>query len=796
MNNVEILFLVSIVIYSLLNGFDKRLTVIRFRFKERNFALKYPKISSALRHISIYSILISICAFIMLQYNFGLLRILLYTDPLILTVAIYTMYGIYISFVQFLISYSASNGKDLFWGKSKTKLILMDTIEYRVFNSTLFRVLFLYLAFYSIMNFQEIYLLKQYHSYADSLFYVAIAIIITEYIFLFIKGLIISNLLFHVQEDVDRITRQVKTLVFSEYLHVFNRSLSSDDDDFVEWLFYDVSNIEYLQREEMVYQVMNHIYSSNKQTWEDRDNRVANYFEMLLKRFSKEKRYHELHKLKQVNRQFWRCYERSELKLPLDKLVNIYLKQENFVFNFMKKESDGNREKFSILFETFYKKECSYSNNIKFPDYPDVIWNTISSPQDIILLSKSVRKLQLIKCLQYLVHEDHICCTSIITERIKHGYSEFLISILKRKKELIILMKESEIGTLLALNKCNANILNQVNNKQIYIDDYLDFGKTLEDELKATLVCYIRDLDNNKDNQDIIKKIAIYLDIKYIMFFICYRVLYTGPDETKWKSEITFFKDLIFPRSYNEAILTEENIYAVSKLIENYRFSNIGHRISSDLICWILNNLKSPINEMLVKECNDRPYLNLSLYISFRYIFRKEFTRHRMFEVFESLNDESRVEFIVGISKLRNVMCEDYFVQAIYESFGYQKNSLNIDVIMNKFGFEAFMTVANFVDMGNFIDYIGANTWTNNNNAYLFLLMMFGEFDHQKWLLSIDVDSRKELARHYEIIISQSNKAPEDFVDELENRALRIGINTPPHRREKIVDTLKMLILQ
>lgn len=795
MNNIEILFLVSIVVYSLLNGFDKRLTVIRFRFKERNFAFKYPKISSVLRHLYTYLMLSSICAFIILQYNYGLFRILLYTDPLVLTVAIYTMYGIYISFIQFLISYSASNGKDLFWGKSKTKLILMDTIEYRVFNSTLFRVLLLYLAFYSIMNIQEIYLLKQYHSYADSLFYVAIAIIVTEYIFLFIKGLIISNLLFHVQEDVDRITRQVKTLVFSEYLHVFDMSLSSDDHDFVEWLFYDASNIEKSQREEMIYQVMNHIYSSNEQTWEVRDNRVANYFEMLFKRFDRENRYHELYKLKQVNRQFWRCYERSGLKLSLEKLVNIYLKQENFIFNLMNKESGGNREKFSTLFETFYGEECSYSSNIKFPDYPDAIWNTISTPQDIILLSESVRKLRLIKCLHYFVHEDDICCTSTIMERIKHSYSEFLISILKRKRELIILMKESEIGTVLALNKSNANILNQMH-KQEYLDDYQDFGKTLEDEVKATLVCYISGLDNNEDNQDIIKKITIFLDVKYIMFFICYRILYTGPDETKWKSEIIFFKELILPRSYNETILTEENIQAVSKLIENDRFSNIGHRIGSDLICWILNNLKSPINEMLVKECDDRPYLNLSLYISFRYIFRDEYSRYRMFEVFDSLNDEIRADFIVGISKLRNVMCEDYFVEAIYESFGYHKSSLNIDVIINKFGFESFMAVANFIDMGNFIAYIGANTWINNNNAYLFLLMMFGEFDHQKWLLSIDVDSRKELARHYERIISQSNKAPENFVDELANRALRIGINTPPHKREKIVDTLRMLILQ
>lgn len=791
MNNIEILFLVSIVVYSLLNGFDKRLTVIKFRFKERNFALKYPKISSALRHLFTYLILSSICALIMVQYNFGLLRILLYTDPLVLTVAIYTMYGIYISFIQFLISYSASNGKDIFWGKSKTKLILMDTIEYRVFNSTLFRVLLLYLAFYSIMNLQEINLLKQHHSYADSLFYVSIAIIITEYIFLFIKGLLISNLLFHVQEDVDRITRQVKTLVFSEYLHVFNRSLSSDDYDFVEWLFYDVSNIEKSQREEMIYQVMNHIYSSNEQTWEVRDNRIANYFERLLNRFSRENHYFELHKLKQVNRQFWRCYELSGLKLSLDQLVNIYLKQENFIFNFMIKESCGKREPFSTLFKTFYEEECSYSNNIKFPDYPDAIWNIVSTPQEIILLSESVRKLRLIKCLHYSDRKDDICCTKIITERIKHSYSEFLISILNRKKELIILMKESEIGTVLVLNKCNAQV-----HENEYIDDDQDFRKTLVDEVKATLVCYISDLDNTEVNQEIIKKVAIFLDVKYLLFFICYRILYTGPDETKWKSEIIFFKDLILPRSYNETILTEANIQATSKLIENRRFSDIGHRIESDLIYWILNNLKSPINEMLVKECDDRPYLNLSLYISFRYIFRDEYSRYRMFEVVDSLNDESRADFIVGISKLRNVMCEDYFVQAIYESFGYHKSSLNIDVIMNKFGFESFMTVANFVDMGNFIAYIGANTWKNNNNAYLFLLMMFGEFDHQKWLLSIDVDSRKELARHYERIISQSNKAPENFVDELANRALRIGINTPPHKREKIVDTLRMLILQ
>lgn len=796
MKNIEIVLVVSLVTYFLFNEFDKRVTRVKFRIKERNFTLKYPKISSTLRHLSIYLILGCICAFLVVQFKYGVLSILLYTDPLVLTIAIFTMYGIYISFIQFLISYSSGNSKDLYWGKSKTKLILMDTIEYRVFNSLPFRALLLYLALCSLVNVQNIHLLKEYHAYADSLFYVALAIIIIEYIFLFIKGLVISNLLFYVQEDGDRITRQVRISVFNEYQHAFSRSLKSDEYDFVEWLFYDVSNVEESQREEMLYQVMNHFYSSYERIWGIRNNRVAVYLENLLNRLSREDSYLELYKVRDFNRQFWFCYDRSGLKLSLKKLMDIYIKQENYIFNFINKESGGDKEAFSTIFESFYEVNGRHSNNEKIMDCPEVIWNAISSTNDVILLSESVRKLRLIKCLNNSMLEDDSFSTTIITDRINRCYCEFLISILKRKKELIILMNDAEISTVLDLNNCNAYTLNHEDEQKSIEYDYLDFEKTLDEKVKAMLLRYIRDLENSEDNQRIIKKIAVFLDVKYIVFFICYRILNTGPDGGKWKSEILFYKDLIFQRSYNETVLSEENIQFASKLIVDERFSLIGHRIGSDLVSWILHSIKSPINEKLVNECLTKPYLSLSVFISFRYIFKDVCTGYEMFQVFDKLDYMSRAEFIMGVSTIRNVMCEDYFVEVIYSSFGYHKSSIDISTMVNKFGFESFMTVANFINMESFVVYIGTNKWINNNNVFFFILMMFGEFDSQKWLQSLDVESSKEFAREYERIISKSSKAPEEFVDELINRALRMGIITPPHKKEKIVDTLRMLILQ
>ncbi len=225
------------------------MTRIRFRFRERDFALKYPTISSLINLLVGYIVIILLFIFTILQEKMQFIRIPLNCDPIVLTVAIYTMYGIFVSFIQFLISYSSTNNRDLYWGKSKTKLIIMDSIEYRVFNSTLFRMLLLYLSVYSILDLKKMFLLSEYHGYANSLFYVSITIIIIEFIVLFIKGLMISNVLFYVQEDRDRINIQIKRNIFNEYQLIFNESIKSHDYDFVEILFADLSNIEKSQRE-------------------------------------------------------------------------------------------------------------------------------------------------------------------------------------------------------------------------------------------------------------------------------------------------------------------------------------------------------------------------------------------------------------------------------------------------------------------------------------------------------------------------------------------------------------------
>jgi hypothetical protein len=284
------------------------------------------------------------------------------------------------------------------------------------------------------------------------------------------------------------------------------------------------------------------------------------------------------------------------------------------------------------------------------------------------------------------------------------------------------------------------------------------------------------------------------MEVKYIMFFITYRILYTGPDSSKWKEEILFFKELISSRYYEDNILGKQNVDFVAKAIANDNIGHIGHRISSDLIKWIFHNINSPINENIVKECSERKYLSLAIFISFKYIFKEENFYYSTLEDMNHLNDELRIQFINEVSKIRGVMKEKYFIEVLYSFFGYQKNQIAIDKLILYGNFETFMIVSNFINMKKMMEYINTHEWIGNDGVLKFLLIKFSEFDYRELLSSLDSEVQLNLARQYERIIAQSLKTVDEHVNDLCIRALNLGNEIPQHRKDKAINILKILI--
>ena len=794
MDNISIIFMCTIIVYLLFIVIDKKMTRLRFRFKERDFELKYPTINSIIKLLIGYITIILLFIFTVLQQKKQFLRIPLNCDPIVLTVAIYTMYGIFVSFIQFLISYSSTNNRDLYWGRSKTKLIIMDSMEYRVFNSTLFRMLLLYLSAYSILDFKKVLLLSKYHNYADSLFYVSITIIIIEFIVLFIKGLMISNVLFYVQEDGDRINTQIKRNIFNEYQLVFNDSIKSHDYDFIKILFADLSNIEKSQRGEMIYSVLCHVYSWYQWVWESKDKKMLVSLEKIFQRSGKQNSYYKLASLRLINSNFWNQYGQSKLELPFEKLLKIYTKQQDLMFHFIQKESGGDKEEFSSMFEAVYKADNTLLNEIKFFDFPEAVWKAISSQKDIISLCDSARNFQMMERLYHAFESNDYCCTESLREIIIERYCNFIIKVLKKEKELVLQMDGRNIEYSLDIkswkeDKENCDQIQKGDTYKIYID----FREDLKRALKNKLLHYFIELENNELNQNFIKKLSGFMEVKYIMFFICYRILYTGPDYYKWKEEILFFKELISSRYYADKILSKQNVDFVAKAIADDNIGHIGHRIKVDLINWIFHNINSQVNENLVKECSEREYLSLAIFISFKYIFKEEYY-YSTLEDTNFLNDEIRLQFINEISKIKGVMKEKYFIEVLYSIFGYQKDQIGIDKLMLNGNFEMFMVVSNFINMKKVIEYISINEWIVNDGVLKFLLIKLSEFEYQNFLSSLDTKVQQNLARQYERMLPQSYKTVDEYIDDLCIRASYLGDDIPQHRKDKAINILRTLI--
>ncbi len=795
MDNISIIFMCTIIVYLLFLVIDKKMTRLRFRFKERDFELRYPTLNSIIKLLIGYITIILLFIYTVLQEKMQFLRIPLNCDPIVLTIAIYTMYGIFVSFIQFLISYSSTNNRDLYWGRSKTKLIIMDSMEYRVFNSTLFRMLLLYLSVYSILDFKKVLLLGKYQDYAASLFYVSITIIIIEFIVLFIKGLMISNLLFYVQEDGDRINTQIKRNIFNEYQFVFNNSIKLHDYDFIKILFADLSNIEKLQRGEMIYSVLCHVYSWYPWVWENKQKKMLASLEKFFQRSEKQNSYYKLANLRSVNSDFWNKYEQSELELPFEKLLKIYTKQEDIVFYFIQKESGKDKEEFSSMFETVYKTDNTSLNGYKFLNFPEAIWKAISSQKDIISLCDSARNLQMMERLYHAFESSDYCCTESLREIIIERYCNFIIKVLKKEKELVLQMDSGNIEYILDIKSWKED---EENCDQIPKGDtnkiYIDFREELISGLKNKLLHYFIELKNNELNQNFIRKLSGFMEVKYIMFFICYRILYTGADYYKWKEEILFFKELISSRYYEDKILSKQNVDFVAKAIADGNIGNIGHKIKADLINWIFHNINSQVNENIVKECSEREYLSLAIFISFKYIFKEEYFYYSTLEDANFLNDEMRIQFINEISKIKGVMNEKYFIKALYSIFGYQKYEIEIDKLMLNGNFEMFMVVSIFINMKKVIEFINTNEWIVNDGVLKFLLIKFSEFEYQKFLSSIDTKVQQNLAWQYERMLSQSYKTVDEYIDDLCIRASYLGDDIPQHRKDKAINILRTLI--
>jgi hypothetical protein len=783
----------SLGIYVFVFIIDRTMSLIRFRIRERSFAFKYPTINFGLNSFITYLTIVLIFIFTVLQEKTHFIQFFADCDPLILTVSIYAMYGILISFIQFLISYSSTNNRDFYWGKSKTKLIIMDSMEYKIFNSTLFRLLLMYLTVYSVINFNELYFFTKYTGFANSLFNISIVIVMVEFIILFIKGVIISNMLFYFQEDVRKVNDQIEMDSLNEYQYLFNESIKSDHLDFMKIIFFDLLNIQEAQRREMIFTVLNKVYSWQQLIEDTRNKSKRNSISKTFKRHDRQNSYYKLSRVRSINCKFWIYYKQNELKLSFKELLEIYIIQENFMFHIMKLESYGEKEKFSSLFEAYYEADNILIVKNNFFDFPSAVWDAISSQKDIILFCYLARKIDILDMLYNSYESSDYCCTEVLGNKIIQKYCDFIIKIIKEKKETIIQMDNSNIEDILDIKLCcgSNNYYNEIQNKNYIHKNYRDKIKKI---LKNKIMAYLITLDDNKLNLEYISKFSKFLDVKYVMFFIIYRVLYPGDDYSEWKKETLYFKRLISPMSYDNDLFSKQNVDFIVNSITKNTIGHIGHKINPVLIKWIFENIKLPIDENIVNECHERRYLSLTMFISLKYIFLDEYYYYDVLEDVSIISEDIKFQFINEMSKIKDVLQERYFIKAIFSVFGYRRGDIKLDKLIRNGSYEMFVIISSFITIEKIIECIDTNVWIENNEVLNFLLIKFSEFGNQKILLSLDFEVQQNFARQFERMLTQSNKTVDEYVDALCDRVSFLGDRISQHRKDKAIQILRTLV--
>ena len=779
----------SIVIYVFLVFIDRTLSLIRIRIRERDFAFKYPTIYLLINSIFKYLSIVFIFMITVLQEKTRIIKFPADFDSLILTVSIYAMYGILISFIQFLISYSSTNNRDFYWGKSKTKLIIMDSIEYKIFNSTLFRLLFLYLTVYSVINFAELSFISKYTGYADSLFHISIVIVMVEFIILFIKGVIISNLLFCFQEDIKNVNTQIKLDSLNEYKYLFNESIKSNNKDFMNIIFYDLLNIEETQRSEMIFSVLCNVYSWQLLLEDNRNKSKFNLIFKFFKRCDEQNPYYKLSRIQLINGDFWTHYKQSDLILSFEELLKIYIKQENLIYHIMKNESGGEKEKFTSMFESVYETDNILMVKNKLFDFPSAVWNGISSQKDIILICTIVRNIDILNMLYNSYEISDYCCTETLGNKIMQKYCDFIIKIIEEKKETIIHMHNKNIEDILNIRLCyssNNFYDEKLNNNLLHASVRDEIDKLLKNKMTAYLIT----LDDNESNREYISKLSKFLDIKYVMFFIIHHILYPGDDCSEWKKEILFFKKIISSKYYDDNLFSKQNVDFIFNSIKK---SAIGHKIHTVLLKWIFVTVKLPVGEHMVNECHERRYLSLTMFISLKYIFLDEYY-YDVLEDVSILNEDISFQFINDMSKIKDVLQERYFIKAIFSIFDYRRGDIKLDKLIRDGSYEMFVIISSFIPIEKIIESIDTNVWVENNEILNFLLIKISEFSNHKILLSLDFEVQQNFARQFERMLTQSNKTVDEYVDALCDRDSFLGARIPQHRKDKSIQILRTLV--
>lgn len=558
-------------------------------------------------------------ALVFIQHKYKIFIVLNSSQVLSTWLGMMSIYGIFLAFIQFIIGFAMQSKRDFYWGSSITKFLLLESLEYRFFNSKFFKLILVYISAYTIINLDILssYIaIRGYNLLICDIFSASIAIVLITYIFLFIKCIKIKINLFSIYEGKDYyLKHSIENKYKSDFRTLFNEMINKGEYNYFYALQSVVRGAAKKHRSEMLFKIVTDSYTSFQFEYLYKRKRIQSNIKFSNYRIFERKTNVSAYRLNAEFMSLWKIIETEKIELPFIKLIRLYSEQEEVLYIIQKYNSDN-------YYQDFLNgmNGKNIADNFKLKEFrlPDFVFDKITNLDDVEILINAVEKSPVIRICNKLCSGDMQDLYSNELLDVENGYKYFFSRLLKKLNKMN--MKSFDKKSLKYALRIFDNRVSGRYTLEPTID--LNSNKFEENDLSIIkenqVINYIMWIENTRKNKEFIKFITHPLKYEYIVAYVLYRMLYTGSEYYTWKKEVEFLNSISTKKyDYNNNYENISNF--VFSFIEH---SNIGHRIGKELLEFIFNNLNTVIDSRLLIYISNNRYIHLLTFLKIRYILK------------------------------------------------------------------------------------------------------------------------------------------------------------------------------
>ncbi|MGE7132994.1 hypothetical protein [Lysinibacillus xylanilyticus] len=748
--NIQIFFTVALSLFFIHIIIKPVYTSLRNKFMYTKFwkFLTKTNISRTITYVVLSVVLLA--SFTAFQQKYSIIQLGKKDNYIALVISILTLYGILYTFLQFTIGYALQNKNDKYWGRSITKDFLLKRLGFEIFKSTFFKILLLYAVIYPTVSKAIILGIENFNiplrnTIPQAFWEVSVSVIYILYAYLFLQSLSSMKMLYSIQERRNsRLEWKIEKAVVEKYERVFEYSYKNNRDYFINELFEELEPLDQNEQTNMLMYILGKTFSSESFL----KNQRGGLFK-LFKRddylFSRAPFY--------LDNLFNSLYEKIEeynIQLSLRDLLDIYRWHDNAINNSLrssnKHEGLLNGDFLDEVISVYSRKNnFSFNEDCAYFKLPSIIENRITSYQDIEEIHSYIIKRQGFK---------------FVLEAYKFNSSEH--------KNSYDMMTESYYQYFYNMLDFYGDYLSDLK-YNYYSGFFRTFGENMMDEQESEIIYdYLINMEFTEHNKDYAVFLTNKLDFKYKASFIFYNILYTGPSR-KWEKEILLFKHIINRNRIDESVRDEHILEFVCNKIKN---SNIGHRIDSNLIEWIIKNITiSKLNKEVLNRCLSEQHMSYDQFLKLKYIFTENhYCSSYFYDVdFDIVNFTSHpyweIDFLKDMLKTPELLNERFFSQHLF--YYCQKISYGTEHFQSERNFSLFLINRSFqLSENQLIDLL--------DNRYLgkgiieFLIL---QLDEPKYKYLTEGVAYKSFSTEVKKIIRRANMSVNSYIDDLVSQA-------------------------